>query len=347
MRMNHTRWRQNFMNGSQTLSVQTSVSIFVPDLPLILIIVGTTLNSLTLFIFCRPPFRDLRKQSAIHYMRVIAVFDILMLYGWNLEHYLSSVYRFTLETYSIGSCKFFLFLGYFTTQTTAWIRVVLCLERFLSLRFQHRTCFSKEKTIKSIIILIISLFCLVNLHLIIFGCHYTTSGLIDVNSSLYMIFPMWDYLNLILYNAIPFVLLISINSGSIFLLIRLNQSTSTQNSRMARKPLSIVSAIMTLLFLVMTLPAGITFSIFKNSASPTLLRSVDSCLFIYHTLSFPLYMMTFGKFRRAVYNLIKSRKRIQRVQPAATINLDTGETSSRIKFKAAVSAVQFMNRENR
>jgi hypothetical protein len=46
-----------------------------------LINVGSISNLLTFIIFCRPIFNDPHKRPVIHYMRTIAIFDVLMLYG--------------------------------------------------------------------------------------------------------------------------------------------------------------------------------------------------------------------------------------------------------------------------
>jgi hypothetical protein len=86
--------------------------MFVTYYPLTLVIVGTLFNSFTFFILCRLAFQDTGKRPTIHYMRVVAIFGILMLYGWNLDHYLWGAYGFTLQLYFIlyhcASCSHFL-----------------------------------------------------------------------------------------------------------------------------------------------------------------------------------------------------------------------------------------------
>ena len=54
-----------------------SKSLFFDYYPLFLIIIGTALNLLTLITLYQSRFRDSKKQSIIHYIRAIAVFDIL------------------------------------------------------------------------------------------------------------------------------------------------------------------------------------------------------------------------------------------------------------------------------
>ncbi|CAF1312567.1 unnamed protein product [Rotaria sordida] len=132
-------------NNTTVTSVNSSEALIVAYYPFTLIIVGTLLNLLTFIILCRPAFKDTKKQPIIHYMRTIAIFDILMLYGWNLDHYLQIVHGYILLTYSIPTCKIFGFLNYFASQSSAWLRVFICLDRYLSASRLHRTWFSHQK----------------------------------------------------------------------------------------------------------------------------------------------------------------------------------------------------------
>jgi len=248
-------------------------------------------------------------------MRAIAIFDILILYGWNFQHYLSSVYGFTLERYSIPSCKFFLFFEYFIAQTTAWLRVFVCLDRYFLLSRLHKTWFNRSKNVIIIIIHIITLLALFNLHLMIFGCFYAPDGEIDINSRLYTIFPLWDYINLAVYNCVPFVLMVIFNSGVIYHLIQLRRTTTIQNSRIQHRAISITLVIMTFLFLIMTMPSNIAYGFFQTVSSPQFLQALDAVLVTYHILSFLLYFITFGDFRRECITMFTCGKNTARVAP--------------------------------
>jgi hypothetical protein len=306
-------------------------------------IVGTILNSLTFIILCRRSFKNTKKQPIIHYMRTIAIFDILMLYGWNLEHYLSSAYGFTFEGYSIPSCKIYLFFGYFTAQSAAWLRVFVCLDRYLSLSCLHKTWFSYSKNVITIIICTISLFALFNLHIIIFGCYYTSSGVIDINSELYAIFPVWDYIHLGVYNCIPFIFMVILNSGAVYHLIRLRQTSTVQNSRIQHRSISIALLTTTFLFLIMTAPSGIVFGFFQAIASPSILQLSDASLFTYHVTSFPIYMITFNEFRRECIAMITCAKNTVRVQPITTVPPQLLRGPGMIKLKATAHFMKHAN----
>ena len=105
--------------GKMTTATATGFQAIEPFLvayySLFLMIAGTSLNILTFIIFCRAKFRKSDERPTIHYMRAIAIVDIMMLYGWNLDHYLANIYGFYIGGLSIGSCKFIIFLELFCT----------------------------------------------------------------------------------------------------------------------------------------------------------------------------------------------------------------------------------------
>ncbi|CAF1255261.1 unnamed protein product [Rotaria sordida] len=302
-------------NNTTATSIKSSEALIVAYYPFTLIIVGTLLNLLTFIILCRPTFKDTKKQPIIHYMRTIAIFDILMLYGWNLDHYLQIMYGYILLTYSIPTCKIFGFLNYVAPQSSAWLRVFICLDRYLSASRLHRTWFSHQKSVLIIITSIILFFMLFNLHILIFACFYRRSGSINANAQLYRIYPLWDYINLGLYNCAPFILMIIFNSGVIYHLIRHRHARIIQNSNIQHRAISITLVLTTFLFLIMTIPATIVAAFFFTTQA-TLMKILDSALYTYHITSFPLYFITFGAFRRECIMMITCKNSTRRIAPA-------------------------------
>ena len=282
--------------------------LFVTYYPLALIIVGTLLNFFTLIVLCRPTFHDTNRRPTIHYMRAIAIFDILMLYGWNFDHYLFGAFGFTLRAYSIGFCKIISFLNYFTPQVSAWLRVFICLDRYLSLSRLHKTWFSQSKNVLIIIGSIVTFFFFFHSPFLMFACYHNPDGSVNTNSLQYQIYPLWDMMNLGLYNCAPFVCMIILNSGIIYHLLRLRRKSTVQNSRIHHGTITVTLVITTFLFLILTIPATVAFTFFYNTASYVLLHSLDSMLFTYHILSFPLYTITFGEFRQEVIRLTTCHK---------------------------------------
>jgi len=271
--------------------------MFVTYYPFTLIIVGTVLNFFTFIIPCQPIFRKIYRRPIIHYMPTIAILDMLMLYGWNFDHYLYYAHGFTLLLYSVTSCKIVAFVDYFTPQVSAWLRVFICLDRYLSLSHQHKTWFSQPKSVFIIIASIVIIFTLINLHLPIFTCF------LNPMARFYNVYPLWDYVNLGLYNCAPFIFMSVFNDGVIYHLIHFRQ-THIQNFQIQHHSISITLVRTTFLFLIMTIPATGGYAFFPNTQPVDILQILDYGLYTYHILSFPLYMITFTEFRQTVFLLI-------------------------------------------
>ncbi|CAF3504895.1 unnamed protein product [Adineta steineri] len=247
-------------------------------------------------------------------MRVIAIFDILMLYGWNLDHYLSAIHGFAIQTSSIPSCRLLSFLNYFAAQSSSWLRVFACLDRYLALSCSHRIWLCYSKNVLIIILSTISIITLLNLHFIICGCSYRLNGSISVQSWLFQTYPLWDYVNLGVYNCVPFILMITLDMGVIYHLFHLRHINIFRNLSIQHRPISTTLLITTFLFLIMTVPSTVAFAFF-STADSTLLYCLDGLLYSYHVLSFPIYMITLAAFRRRCIKMITCRKNQRKIVP--------------------------------
>jgi hypothetical protein len=90
------------------------------------------------------------------------------------------------------------------------------------------------------------------------------------------------------------------NSGIIYQLIHHRHEVINQNLQHQHRSITLTLVITTFLFLIMTVPATIAFAFFSTSDS-TILNFLDGILYTYHITSFPLYLMTLGKFRREFF----------------------------------------------
>jgi hypothetical protein len=301
------------MTSNETNKFLDIESYLVAYYALVLIIVGTLLNSLTFLIFCRAKFRHGDEKPAIHYMRAIAIVDILMLYGWNLDHYLSNIYGFNVGSTSIAACKIVLFINYFAPQVSAWLRVFICLDRYLSLSRLHRTWFSNSKHVLLVIAIISLIFFLFNGHILIFACFYDVNGSINQNAQTYLIVPLWDWINLGLYNGVPFILMAVLNSGVIYHLIRLKRTTTIQNSRIQHRSISITLVITTILFMFLTIPPTICYGFFYFQINLTILHLLDALMYTYHVSAFFLYLLTFKEFQQEFLQMSFCRNTTTRI----------------------------------
>jgi hypothetical protein len=294
------------MSNNTTVIINQSdtSAIIIGYYSLGLFIVGATFNLLTFIVLCRKKFSNTNERPTLHYMRAAVIFDTFMLCGWNFDHYSSALHGFNMETYTIASCKISWFFNYLSYQTSAWLRVFICLDRYLSLSRLHRTWFGRPKSVLIIITCIVSFFILFNLHIIIFGCFYEANGLLNINSRLYTIYPMWDFVNLAVYTCLPFLLMVMFNSGVIYHLFRLNHTSTIQNSRVRHRAISIVTVVTTFLFLITTTPSMIAFAFFADIANLVVLHTVGCILYTYYILSFFIYMITFDEFRKEFITMV-------------------------------------------
>ena len=280
-----------------------------------LIILGTIFNIFNLIIFSRGKFRETNERPTIHYMRAIAVMDILMLYGWNLDHYSLTVHGYMLWSKSIVACKILMFINYFAPQTSAWLRVFICLDRYLSLSRLYRTWFGHSKNVLRIIFAIVIVFAIFNVHLFVLTCGYNRQGLIIPEMERFDLFPLWDWVNLGLYNCVPFILMVSLNSAVIYHLVILRRSSTIQNSRLQHRSISITLLITTILFMIFTIPPTISYGFFADKMNISVLHLLDSLMYTYHVIAFPLYLISFGEFRQEFFKLISKRSHTSRIQP--------------------------------
>jgi len=94
---------------------------------LVLVIVGTLGNVLTIIILCR---RNLRRYVTMRYLIAVSVCDIISLYGWNLNNF----YKFTIshtnenfEELSLIHCRIISYLSFVGLQLSSWCLTAVSL----------------------------------------------------------------------------------------------------------------------------------------------------------------------------------------------------------------------------
>lgn len=269
-----------------SLSIPTLISAYYP---LVLVVIGTVLNPFTFLVFCRATYRNSKRRPTLHYMRAILIFDIFMLYGWNLDHYLLTIHGFRLQFYTLTSCKFFSFLNHFASEVSAWLRVFITFDRYLGTSRVHRTWFGHSKNVLIIITCIIIFFFLFNLHFLLFACYYTADGSLSPDSALYQIYPRLEILHFVLYDCVPFLLMLIFNSCTIYYMTCTQNMARTQNRRSQHRAISFTIILLTFLFCIMTMPVSIIFSFFVSVTSETVQNLLDAFLYTYHVIEFPIY----------------------------------------------------------
>ncbi|CAM4800386.1 unnamed protein product [Rotaria magnacalcarata] len=256
-------------------------------------------------------------------MRAMALFDIAMLYGWNLDHFLLPIHGFKLHFYSVAWCKFTGFLNYFAGQASAWLRVFVCLDRYLALNHLHRTWFSASKNVLIVISTSLGIIALINFHFFVFSCFIKSGGEVDNNAKLYQIYPLWDYVHLVLYNFIPFIIMTTFNGVVIYQLIHLRQTTSIHSSAIRHRAMSITLVLTTFLFCVTTIPVTVVFAFYTYQTPYLLHQILDSILYTYHVSCFPIYFTTMNDFRRVTISVVKCKCFFTGVAPLSDNRMTT------------------------
>jgi hypothetical protein len=281
--------------------------------PLCLTCLTTVLNSLIIIVFYQKVFRQ---RPTIRYMRAIALVDALMLYGWNLDHFFNLKFGFELDRLTILSCKLSTYLNHFLIQSSAWLRVGMCIDRYCTLNRvrQHRVIYQHHRVTFLIVFIFIAI-AFINLHLPILSCYTYQIGnqtYIATGSRHYRLYPTWNYINLALYNIIPFILMFIFNILIIRYLILIKRTSTLQRSHIRYSSISIPILLSTFLFCIMTTPPAIFFSFFHKQTRSELFQHIllnllDSIKYTYHSLSFFVYFLTLIEFRQGVFRLLHCR----------------------------------------
>ncbi|CAF1344749.1 unnamed protein product [Adineta ricciae] len=304
-------------NNSNATSMYSSSNdvTFAGYYSLLMVIIGTIFNLLIFIVLCRARFRNAQVRSTIHYIRAIAMIDFLGLYGWTLDNYFGIVYGFTLtSSYTIASCKFFLFFNYFTLHISAWLHVFVCFDRYLVLsRLNPNTWFNQSKNVLIMIGCIIGFFFLFNFHILLFVCYQDINGQINTNSKLYILYPLYHRIHLCVYNLIPSFFIILFNGISVYHLYRLRRTTSIQNSQVRHRSISITLIITSILFVIMRTPSSINYAFFYGSLYATdwglhLIYAIDIIQYTFPILNLPIYLITFTEFRYELMSSITRRR---------------------------------------
>ena len=94
---------------------------------LVLIIVGTVGNLLTIVVLLR---RQLRRFVTVRYLIIVSICDIVSLYGWNLNNF----YKFNIrkdnsniEDLSLAHCRVISFLTFVSLQLSSWCLTAVSL----------------------------------------------------------------------------------------------------------------------------------------------------------------------------------------------------------------------------
>lgn len=317
--------------------------IFFSPIFLIFGVVGNILNILVLI---RMKFY---KNATLLLLFCLAWTDMVVLIVGLPRYWLTNTFDFDLRTVSQFSCKFSLFLIYFSMQLSSWILVLVTLIRFVKTVFSLKYSSSKgfvnmRKTIIAFCIIAIILIC-INFHLFITNginsdgdCSSLTEEYLEFDEKVFV------FIDFAFLSLIPAIIMIVCN---VFIFLKIRELASPVRrmsigqmnpNKVQKKTISKVTmmiVITSVYFIIATVPISIYFivdSYVRPGASAKVEAQLDlawtiTYLFEYSqfTLNFYLYTSTNDSFRKHLKNMFHVNKwfgRSESYDPANTSEMN-------------------------
>lgn len=311
----------------------------------ILLLTGTPLNLLCFYVFKR--LIPNRSNATIIVFSYLSLVELLIPFTWNFNYAIRELLwkrRKTmtiknLEQHSLVVCKLISYGAYFFLQSAAWLKTFATFARCVSLHPQWsiRKYFLQSSMIHRLSWLIILFFALINSPILIINgkrvqmLDQFNQTKIQIKCYQSKFFQFWEIIHLLLYNFLPFTLMILCNISiircvdqshhrtkhskirSASIAKRMSTTTgmisrraiSSSGSRLTKTLLSI-----TIVFIVLTSPAAIFYislgKIIKRHRN-LITMGLSNLATTNHVLSFVIYWITSSDFQHAVRNFFTTR----------------------------------------
>ena len=320
-----------------------AIKLITACTPFLIIALGILGNPLTLY--CVVSDNSLRKMSSMVILMFVTVSDTLSLFTWNVNHFYKYYYKINYYYLNIYLCRIMTFVQYFGLQSSGFLLSLLTIDRFITVAstpgsFYSKLPFSTPKSAYIWSSSIITVVFLLNFHILILNGYsdplvYVNKTMIkELNGSMFTynentlikskkrsnvyncnkyqtgfnLYPEWDRANMILYNLVPFFLMITFNSLLIHKALGSSKTSNhDENSRKANhKKFKITFSLLLIsfTFLVFTLPSGIYFGFIKNNLQNQLGNFFGSILdffgFLNHSILFFILYFSNYKFQQVV-----------------------------------------------
>jgi hypothetical protein len=237
---------------------------------LIILFLGFFGNTITLLIFRLDD--ELKNMSSMVILSFCCITDMLSLLTWNLDHWLEPNFNFTIESLNIHTCKFFVFIQYFSLQSSALLLSFVCIDRYFCVISRPGSLVSKLPfgTLRSSITwssCIIGSIFLLNSYILFMNravneknelsCYKLSTG--------YKIFPQWEVIHIVIYPCTAVLIMFIFNSLLVKNVFDLSRNMlniqSVHEKKKAAKRINTTKSLLfiTCVFILMTLPSTIRF----------------------------------------------------------------------------------------
>ena len=313
-----------------------TVAYFLSGLySLILILVGTPLNLLCFYIYTR--LVPNRSNPTIIVFAHLALIELLIPFTWNINYvvrellwkYQKNISLRNLEQHSLFICKLISFGAYFSLQCAAWLKTLATFARCVSVHHEWpiKKWLSKPVIIHRVIWFVVFFIGLINFPIWIINGQRAdkidefnqTKSVVKCYDSRF--FHYWEIIHLLLYNFIPFTLMIICN----LLIIRQVHGSRqrTQGSRMSSQNatnrrgkstdggrLTKTLILITVFFIMFTAPAAIFYIAFGKRLPKhrdLITMSLSNLATTSHVTSFIIYWLISSDFRNAAISILRCR----------------------------------------
>ena len=307
--------------------------------PPILIVVGTIGNILSILVLTR---RSIRVSTTALYLTFLAFSDLCVLYTGLLRQWLIYLFEFDVRHVSNAGCKLHIWLLYSSLDFSAWILIVVTLERVILSWCPYSAKTKCNRKYATVLVVILIFLLGLNSHLLYGMIHEerfdastnTTviSKCVEINNKYGDFFNLtWPWIDLCALCLIPFSVIV-IGNGFILLKVikskkktkarvvpSINTGETRTTHRNTSKHSSMTAMLFTLnmVFLVTTSPVSIynigythwlTDGTHQTYASLDLWWAiVNMLMYTNNSLNFLLYCLSGTRFRQAVIRLFCSR----------------------------------------
>jgi hypothetical protein len=306
---------------------------------LILILIGTPLNLLCFYIFTR--LVPNRSNPTIIVFAHLALIELLIPFTWNINYVVRELlWKFqenssskNLEQHSLLLCKFISFGAYFSLQCAAWLKTLATIARCVTLHhhWSLKKWLSKPTIIRRTIWIVIVLIAVINAPVwIVNGKRHLSidqSNREQLQIKCYQsrFFQFWEVVHLLLYNFIPFTLMILFNLMIIRHVRASRQRTQGSKMRSPSMPTSsthrrsksndggrLTKALIfiTIFFILFTAPAAIFYIVFGNKVKrhrDLITMSLSNLATTSHVTSCIIYWLTSNDFKDAAMSVLFCR----------------------------------------
>jgi hypothetical protein len=314
----------------------------VSFIALVIIFIGLVGNITSFLIFRLN--KEMKKMPSMIFLSFMCVTDTLSLFTWNLDHYLKPNFKFSIESLNIYTCNFFSFIQYFSLESSSWLLTWVSIDRYITIlalpgSIAYKLPFGSIKSATVWSTIIIAFFAILNSFLLFHdrkriyinkivklenGSEFNTTVEIgfrcyELSKNDFKIYIVWQNVHLVFYELIPFILMLIFNC----LLVRvtffmfgkksskyhLNGHLAMRNKRMKNLTMSLI--VLTLVFIILTLPATILYNYFytyfqSTSTLKLIITLIDYFTYINHSLIFINCLISNLKFRNIFFKFLSN-----------------------------------------